>query len=525
MPSRLVDALGVAFVVAAGLSARASMPEDSLTSQERRGRDLYVGSSRDAVTAQIGGARAEAPAAALACAACHGADGRGTREGNVVASNITWDRLTAAFGAAQPGRRRHPPYTEASFSRAIGAGIDPAGQPLHPAMPRFELPVGDVTALVSYLKRLGTDQASGVTDRVIRVGTLVPADGPDADAGRAAAAALSAYFDRLNAGGGVYGRRVELSVASLGAGTRDAAPIVDGLIRDASPLALVAGIAGGGLDATAIAAAEARRVPFIGPLTRIATPSATARTTFYLLSGVEQQARTLIDFEAARSGAGDTTVALARSRALVPDDVAGRIAAACGEKGWHVRQLIVDGDDVGPQDVAGELTRTAAGRVLFLTDGRTTARLIDLTAAAHPASTFLVPGALATDDVLRVSASAMPRTFVAVPSVPADQSPAAREEYRTLARDYQLSPADVAAQLAAIGAAKVLIQGLKVAGRGLDRTTLVAAIETLNDFDTGLTPRLRFGRSTRVGAAGAYIATPDLEQKQLRQVTDWLPVR
>ena len=522
MPRPLVDALVIALVVAAGLSARASGADDTLTSQERRGRDLYVGSS-GAITARIGGARAEAPAAALACAACHGADGRGSREGEVVASNITWDRLTAGYGATQAGRRRHPPYTDASFARALGAGIDPAGHALHPAMPRFELPLDDVTALVSYLKRLGTTHTSGVTDSVIRVGTLVPADGPDANAGRAAAAALSAFFDRLNDGGGVYGRRVELSVASLGGAPRDAAPLVDTFIRDTSPLALVGGIAGGGLDATAIAAVEARNVPFIGPLTVVATPSTIARTTFYLLSGVEQQARALIDFEAARSGTGDTTAAIVRSRALVPDGVAGRIAAACGDAGWHVRQLIVDGNDGSLRDVTDGLTRGAPGRVLFLTDGRTTARLINLTVAAQPASVFLVPGALATDDVLRVSAPAMPRTFVALPSVPADQSPAAREEYRTLARDYHLPPTDVAAQLAALGAAKVLIQGLKVAGRGLDRTTLVTAIETLSDFDTGLTPRLRFSRSARVGAAGAYIATVDLERKRLRQVTDWLP--
>ena len=114
---------------------------------------------------------------------------------------------------------------------------------------------------------------------------------------------------------------------------RAATPIVEAFIRDASPLALVGGIAGGGLDATAIAAVEAQNVPFIGPLTVVATPSATARTTFYLLSGVEQQARALIDFAAARSGTGDTTVAIARSRALVPDDVAGRIAAACAAAG------------------------------------------------------------------------------------------------------------------------------------------------------------------------------------------------
>ena len=183
----------------------------------------------------------------------------------------------------------------------------------------------------------------------------------------------------------------------------------------------------------------------------------------------------------------------------------------------------LDGDDGSLRDVTDDLTRGAPGRVLFLTDGRTTARLIESDGRGPAGIGLPGTGALATDDVLRVSAPAMSRTFVALPSVPADQSPAAREEYRTLARDYHLPPTDVAAQLAALGAAKVLIQGLKVAGRGLDRTTLVTAIETLSDFDTGLTPRLRFSRSARVGAAGAYIATVDLEQKRLRQVTDWLP--
>ena len=443
-----------------------------------------------------------------------------------MASNITWDRLTAAYGATQAGRRRHPPYTEASFSRAIGAGVDPAGHALHPAMPRFELPARRRHRARQLPQAPRYRPASGVTDSVIRIGTLVPADGPDAAAGRAAAAALSAYFDRLNAGGGVYGRRVELSdgVARgrhtrrrAGSSTRSFA--IPRLWRwsAASPAA--------GLDATAIAAVEARNVPFIGPLTSVATPSAIARTTFYLLSGVEQQARALIDFDAARSGPGDTTVAIARSRALVPDDVAGRIAAACGDAGWQVRQLIVDGDGLTCRQRGrrSDARRAGTGAVPHGRPHDGAADRSDGRGRSRPRSSWC-PARWRRTMCCACRRRRCRRTFVALPSVPADQSPAAREEYRALARDYHLPPADVAAQLAALGAAKVLIQGLKVAGRGLDRTTLVTAIETLGDFDTGLTPRLRFGRSARVGAAGAYIATLDLERKRLRPITDWLPV-
>ena len=87
----------------------------------------------------------------LACATCHGAEGRG---GTVIfmmrrydVANITWTELTAS-------NTDHPPYTEDSLKRAITDGIDPAGNSLEYPMPRWQMSSGDLDDLVVFLKTL-----------------------------------------------------------------------------------------------------------------------------------------------------------------------------------------------------------------------------------------------------------------------------------------------------------------------------------------------------------------------------------
>ena len=178
-----------------------------------------------------------------------------------------------------------------------------------------ELPLDDVTALVStqasrHQPRFRRD---GQRDRV---GTL-KRHGP-CRRRRAAAAALSAFRSPQRRRRGVWPARRAVGGVARWRHTRRRA--TGRRLHREPAFALVGGIAGGGLDATAIAAVEPRNVRSRAPHRRRHSLTI-ARTTFYLLSGVEQQARALIDFEAARSGTGGTTAAIVRSRALVPDGV------------------------------------------------------------------------------------------------------------------------------------------------------------------------------------------------------------
>lgn len=88
------------------------------------------------------------------CAACHGTDGRGglwVMMTDQVAPDIRYATLT---GQHDDGDHEddHPPYNDASLAQAIQLGIDPAGEPLSTAMPRWNLSDEDLADLIAHLK-------------------------------------------------------------------------------------------------------------------------------------------------------------------------------------------------------------------------------------------------------------------------------------------------------------------------------------------------------------------------------------
>lgn len=123
--------------------------------------------------------------AAAACGNCHGADGRGQPEGGVLPPDITWEELTKPYGHAHGTGRRHGPFDERSFARAVTEGIDPAGQRIDGAMPRYALPASEACALTDYLKRLAQERDPGIGDALLRLGTILPERGPAAGVGTA----------------------------------------------------------------------------------------------------------------------------------------------------------------------------------------------------------------------------------------------------------------------------------------------------------------------------------------------------
>ncbi len=98
----------------------------------------------------------------LACANCHGAAGRGGRVNMMMwtleVPSITWDGLTAEPGHDEDEdtgeHDEHPPYTEDTLKRAITRGLDPGGEPLDEAMPRWRMSETDLDDLVDFIKTL-----------------------------------------------------------------------------------------------------------------------------------------------------------------------------------------------------------------------------------------------------------------------------------------------------------------------------------------------------------------------------------
>jgi len=450
----------------------------------------------------------EVPASAVPCAGCHGRDGRGRPEGGVTPSDITWNTLTRPYGVTHPSGRRHPPYDERLFKRAVTMGLDPAGTKLHVAMPRFRLSLKDMADLTAYIKRLGTGSDPGLTDTAVRIGLVLPPPGPMAPMGKAVQTALAARFAEWNEKGGIYGRKIELAPFEPPAETAARRTAVAGFLAKGDSFAGIAAFLLG--DDTALAELFGQaETPLIGPFTvhpREIFPL--ARQVFYLLPGIEAQGRAAARAFRAASGSAST-----HPFVVGPDD-SGEVLAAVA-KGWTGAQTVrYARSGYDPAALARRLSAAGADPIVFLGSGAEALALLRAADAAgwHPR---LAATAAAGDGALFQAPKAFAgRLWLALPTAPELPQEAIRG-YQSLAAAHPLPKENISAQLTALAAAEILGEALKRAGRDLTRDKLVEQLETLRTFQTGYAPPLTYGPSRRLGARGAYVLKLDLAGKKL----------
>lgn len=90
----------------------------------------------------------------MACADCHGLDGRGLRTPMFVSPDITYRNLTDPAGMREPDGHRGHTYTDDTIRRAVTQGVDAEGRPLAWPMPRWRLTDRQWSDLLAYLKTL-----------------------------------------------------------------------------------------------------------------------------------------------------------------------------------------------------------------------------------------------------------------------------------------------------------------------------------------------------------------------------------
>ena len=75
------------------------------------------------------------------------------------------------------------------------------------------------------------------------------------------------------------------------------------------------------------------------------------------------------------------------------------------------------------------------------------------------------------------------------------------------------------AHTVAFASAKIFVEAAKDSGKQLTRNSLIASLETLRDFKTGVVPPVTFGPNRRIGATGSYIVGLDLSRKEFIPLT------
>jgi ABC-type branched-subunit amino acid transport system substrate-binding protein len=169
------------------------------------------------------------------------------------------------------------------------------------------------------------------------------------------------------------------------------------------------------------------------------------------------------------------------------------------------------------------LRQDGAGVLFFAGDGVDVGAFLKEATAAGWMPHVLLLGTLVGRDLLdAVPQGLSDKLFLAFPTVPEDVTPGGMSEFRALQGKYKFAPRHVSSQLLAFAAAKVFVEALKRAGQDLTREKLIAALEGLYDFETGVTPRLTFGPNRRVGSTGAHIVGIDAGKKQFVNAGGWV---
>ena len=499
--------------------------QESLAQQQSRGRQIYVqGTSKSGkdILAYVGEASLEVPGNTLPCAGCHGLDGRGKSEGGVNPSNVTWEFLTKPYGLKHASGRQHPPYTERGLEMAITRGLDPAGNKLLQAMPRYVMSREDLADLVTYLRLLGRERDPGVSDDKIVIGTLVETSGLLADWGKAIVAVTNAVFEEVNSQGGLYGRRLELQVIESSAETRTAARAkLESVLKEQQVFAISNAMIAG-TEKEIVPLLSQNETPLIGPFSLYPqTGFPLNRQVFYLLSGLDDQAKSLVKFIAEKPEFKNANIAMFAPRIELFTNVIEAVRA----KKNASKILTVVQYESGRFDVADAIkqARQAAAEVVVLMgSGEDALAFMREAEKLNWFPAVLVPGGAIGASVFAAPIGFDRKVFFSFATSPDDHTAEGLNEFRAFQAKYKLPSGHVTAQISAYVAAKMLIEGLKRAGKDVSREKLIQELERLHAYSTGLTQPITYGPNRRIGATGAYVVTIDLKEKQFVRVSGWV---
>jgi len=502
--------------------------QNPLTPQERRGKQIYFrGESPSAtnIVALIGENSLEIPGNGLPCAGCHGVSGRGKPEGDVDPSNVSWEALLKSSQIVGT-RKRTQPYSVTSLETAITRGLDPSGNKLAVAMPRYQMTKQDLQDLIVYMRRLGTDRDQGIYDDKIVIGTAIPTTGKLAEMGQVIKQTINAAIDDVNFNGGIYNRRLELKFVETGSDASATAASIAHFIQDENVFAMVDLFLAGAEKEIMPLLAE-REVPLVGPFTLLAkVDTPINRQVFYLLPGIAEQARALVSF-AAKRVEGNTQrprIAAIYLRSDLNSSVLEGVKLQCQKEGLSAPQVYEYQE--GSFDAAQalqKLKQSDPSAIFFIGTGSDLTLFMSAADMVGWYPQILVPGVLAGADIVNARSGFDGKLFLTFPSVPEDITAEGQKQLQALSEKYKLPPKHMAAQVAAYAGVKILIEGLKRAGIAPNREALIQALEGLKQYQTGLTPLISYSPTRRIGAMGGYVVSIDLKQKRM-VVNGWVSI-
>ena len=329
----------------------------------------------------------------------------------------------------------------------------------------------------------GPAQSQGVTKTTILIGHSGPLSGANKEFGEDIRDGALAYFNKLNAAGGVNGRKVQLITIDDANDAKRSGENGRVLIEERRVLALF-GYASATLSLPAFPFVEKHGVPFIAPFTGAAPMQTFRPHVFMMRASYADELEKIIEFY--------SSTGMKKFSVIHYDDAIGKenlavVQAALGKLGLKpvsIGTLKRNQTDLGA--AVGDVVKAAPDVVIGTTLYRTSADFIKQakkagSGAQFANTSFVGASALATE----LGAQGMGVVVAQVVPPYARQSIPVVKEYQA-AIEKQLGKKEFSfTSLEAYICAKVLAEGIRRTGTNLTRESLLKALNSINNYDAG----------------------------------------
>ncbi len=324
---------------------------------------------------------------------------------------------------------------------------------------------------------------NGVTDKEVLIGQFAAVSGPAALLGTRMQVGMQAYFASVNAQGGVNGRQIKLVTRDDGYEPEKAAAAVKALINDDKVFAL-AGSVGTPTGLAALPIVTEEKIPLVGMFTGAqALREPFNRNIFHVRASYFDETERIVQHL--------TTLGIKKIAVFYQNDAYGKAGLEGVERALTRRQLkpaataTVERNSVDVAKALETILKAEPEAVVQVSAYKSCAALIKAARGKGYAGQFFnvsfVGSKALADELGDAGQGVVISQVVPFPYAPA--SPVVREyqAHMTAAGQREFDFSSMEGYLTA----KVLVEGLRRAGRNLTRESLVNGLEAMRDVNFG----------------------------------------
>ena len=355
-------------------------------------------------------------------------------------------------------------------------------------------------------------QEVGVTKNKIVVGMTSDFTGPASIIGNGLSQAIKLVFSKVNDEGGIYGRKLELITMDDHFSVPRTVANYQKMVRGKQVM-LLAGVCGSINTMALSKLLKEDGVPLIGPValaTVIGDPP--KRYIFPILTTWKNQAMVLVDYVMNDLKPKGKVVfgVIGEDGETLRDGAAG-IRQQVEKYGILPEEVVVQGYDRYASDLSGpvlKFKRAGVTHGLIVSTAKAAAAiLMEMQKIQWDPYVFGLDISAERITLKLAGTAATYGKKYKVAKVKIDElgDVDGAKEYRALIAKYNpdLEPSPSGMHGLAVG--KIIVEGLKRAGKNPTREKFVDALETFDNFDTGAVSPLTYGPGRRAGSDGAYI--------------------